>query len=149
MLTYMNLSPAMQYLCLGAPLFAVFFILLWSFRSYSRLRHVPGPFVAAWTNLPRLSWVLSNRAHDIHIQLHGQYGKLVRFGPNMVSVSDPAEIPTIYGFNPAFQKVSEFSTTSKFGQVLPSLLTRLVGLLPCTTLLRQRKASPDDFRNTK
>ncbi len=110
MLAYMNLSPAVQYLSLAAPLFAAFSFLLWSFHSYFRLRHVPGPFIAAWTNLPRLSWVLSNRAHDIHIQLHRQYGKMVRFGPNMVSISDPAEIPTIYGFNPVFQKVCDLST---------------------------------------
>lgn len=116
MLAYMNLSLAEQYLSLVPPLFAVFSILWWSFRSYFRLRHVPGPFIAAWTNLPRLSWVLSNRAHDIHIQLHRQYGKMVRFGPNMVSISNPAEIPAIYGFNPVFQKVSELSTRSRFGQ---------------------------------
>lgn len=104
----------MQYLSLGAPFFAILLALLWAVRSYLTLRHVPGPFWAAWTNLPRLSWVLSNRAHDIHIQLHRQYGKLVRFGPNMVSVSDPAEIPTIYGFSPIFEKVSKLSTISNF-----------------------------------
>ena len=112
MLAYVNLSPAVQYLSLAAPLFAAFSFLLWSFHSYFRLRHVPGPFIAAWTNLPRLSWVLSNRAHDIHIQLHRRYGKIVRFGPNMVSISDPAEISTIYGFNPIFQKVCDLSTRS-------------------------------------
>ena len=103
----------MQYLSLGAPFFAVFLTLLWALRSYLSLSHIPGPFFAAWTNLPRLSWVMSDRAHDIHIQLHRLYGKLVRFGPNMVSVSDPAEIPTIYGFNPVFQKVGVLFTMSK------------------------------------
>ena len=104
----------MQYLTLGAPFLAISLTLLWAVRSYIILRHVPGPFLAAWTNLPRLSWVMSNRAHDIHIQLHRQYGKLVRFGPNMVSISDPAEIPTIYGFNPIFQKVGELPTLRDF-----------------------------------
>jgi len=139
----------MQYLSLGAPLLAIFSILLWSLRSYQGLRHVPGPFIAAWTNLPRLSWVLSNRAHDIHIQLHRQYGKLVRFGPNMVSISDPAEIPTIHGFSPGFQKVRELPCLSKLGNGLPIYLTQLVGLLPCITFLRKRKASPYNFRDTK
>src|SRR4030088_528640 len=74
-------------------------LVTWFLRSYLRLRHVPGPFLASLTNIPRLSWVLSNRAHDIHIALHKKYGPLVRFGPNMVSVQDPAEISTIYGIN--------------------------------------------------
>ena len=110
MLSNVHLLAAVQYLGLAAPLFAAFSFLLWSFYSYFRLRDVPGPSIAAWTNLPRLSWVLSNRAHEIHIQLHRQYGKIVRFGPNMVSISDPAEISTIYGFNPNFQKVWDLST---------------------------------------
>ena len=109
MIVYTHLLAAVQYLGLAAPLFAAVVVLLWSVHSYFRLRDVPGPFIAAWTNLPRLSWVLSNRAHDIHIQLHRQYGKMVRFGPNMVSISDPAEISTIYGFNPVFQKVTYLS----------------------------------------
>ncbi|KAL8829343.1 MAG: hypothetical protein Q9191_002072 [Dirinaria sp. TL-2023a] len=94
----------MQYLSLGAPLAGILFVLFWVFRSFFKLRDVPGPFLASWTNFPRLWWVLSNRAHDIHIQLHRQHGKLVRFGPNMVSISDPAEIPTVYGFSAVFQK---------------------------------------------
>ena len=80
-------------------------LLFRSVTSYLRLRQVPGPFLAAWTNLPRVSWVFSKRAHEIHIGLHEKYGDLVRFGPNMVSVSDPREIPTLYPMRPGFVKV--------------------------------------------
>ena len=80
-------------------------LLFRSVTSYLRLRQVPGPFLAAWTNFPRVSWVLSKRAHEIHIGLHERYGDLVRFGPNMVSVADPREIPTIYPMRPGFVKV--------------------------------------------
>ena len=84
----------------------IFSVLLFrSVTSYLRLRQVPGPFLAAWTNFPRVSWVLSKRAHEIHIGLHEKYGDLVRFGPNMVSVADPREIPTIYPMRPGFVKV--------------------------------------------
>src|SRR2546429_8194413 len=96
------LSPMLVVISLLAAL------LLWSLRSYARLRHVPGPFLASLTNIPRMSWVLSGRAHDVHISLHRKYGKLVRFGPNMVSVGDPAEIPNIYGFSGKFAKVRKF-----------------------------------------
>lgn len=85
-------------------LFAFIIISLWFLQSYARLRHVPGPLLASLTNLPRASWVVSNRAHDIHIALHRKYGKLVRFGPNMISVADPAEIANIYGFTGKFPK---------------------------------------------
>lgn len=83
----------------------VLIVSLWSIYSYILLRQIPGPFLAAFSNLPRVSWILSNRAHDIHIDLHQKYGKLVRFGPNMISVGDPAEIPNLYSFTGKFKKV--------------------------------------------
>ena len=40
------------------------------------------------------------------IKLHQKYGKVVRIGPNMVSVGDPEAVSVIYGMNPALEKVS-------------------------------------------
>ncbi|CAJ2505230.1 Uu.00g126240.m01.CDS01 [Anthostomella pinea] len=77
---------------------------LWHSKTYWSLSHIPGPFLARLTNLPRLLWVLSNRAHDIHVNLHRRYGNIVRFGPNMVSVSDPAEIANIYRYSKPWPK---------------------------------------------
>lgn len=57
-------------------------------------------FLASLFNLPRVSWVLSKRVHESHIELHEKYGDQVCFGPNMVSVADSAEIPTIYAMRP-------------------------------------------------
>lgn len=91
------------------PFLGISILCLWSLHSYILLRHVPGPLAAAWTNLLRMSWVLSDRAHEMHIDLHQKYGKLVRFGPNMVSVGDPAEIQTIYNFTVKFAKVNTMS----------------------------------------
>ncbi|OAL64901.1 hypothetical protein A7C99_4337 [Trichophyton rubrum] len=54
-----------------------------SVKSYYRLSHIPGPFFARFTNIPRLLWVKSFNAHRIHIDLHKKYGPIVRFGPNM------------------------------------------------------------------
>ncbi|KAF7183368.1 hypothetical protein CNMCM7691_003567 [Aspergillus felis] len=73
--------------------------------TYTRLRRIPGPFFASLSNIPRFYWVWSRRAHDIHIDLHRKHGKLVRFGPNMVSVGDPKEVPAIYGFSGKYKKV--------------------------------------------
>lgn len=73
--------------------------------SYLRLRHIPGPHIASISNIPRLYWVLTGRAHEIHIALHKQYGHLVRMGPNMVSIGDPKEIGKIYGITGKYKKV--------------------------------------------
>lgn len=87
------------------PIFVASSIVWWFLRDYLRLRHIPGPFLTSFTNLPRLYWVWSNRAHEKHIELHKRYGKIVRLGPNMVSVADAKEIPQIYDFSGKFTKV--------------------------------------------
>lgn len=94
-----------MFLPLLLPL-ALALLAAWFLRGYFRLRHIPGPCLSAWTDVPRALWVRSNRAHDIHIALHKKYGKLVRFGPNMVSVQDPTEIKRIYDFTGTFRKVN-------------------------------------------
>lgn len=88
-------------------LIPIFFLLLSIFQANFRLSHIPGPFLAGFTNITRFSWVLSYRAHEIHTELHRQYGPVVRFGPNMVSVGDPKEIRTIYGIKQPWRKVSK------------------------------------------
>ena len=96
---------------------------LWSVRSYLTLWHVSGPVWASLTNIPRVIWVLQGDAHDTHLALHRKYGSLVRFGPNMVSVSDPAEILNIYGSNGKFEK-SDFYWVLSFyvkGKAIPGL----------------------------
>jgi Cytochrome P450 len=98
-------------------------VFLWNLRCYLRLRHIPGPFIAALTNFPRFRWVLKGDAHKTHVALHRKYGPLVRFGPNMVSVSDAAEIPNIYGFNGKYRK-SDFYWVLSFyvkGKAIPGL----------------------------
>ena len=79
--------------------------LIYALFGHLRLRHIPGPFIASISDIPRLYWVLTGRAHEIHIALHKQYGHLVRMGPNMVSVGDPKEIAKIYGTTGRYKKV--------------------------------------------
>ena len=98
-------------------------ICIWIASSYLRLRCIPGPFFASLTNLPRLLWVRNGDAHDTHIALHRKYGHLVRFGPNMISVSDPAEIQNIYSFNGKFPKSNFYRALSFYvkGKAIPGL----------------------------
>lgn len=74
-------------------------------RSYMRLRHIPGPRLAALSNFVRRSWVKTGDAHEIHSKLHRQYGTVVRVGPNAVMVSQPEAVNKIYGFKIRLEKV--------------------------------------------
>lgn len=88
-------------------------LLIWSIKIYWHLSHIPGPFLANFTNLPRVFWVLSYRAHEKHIEQHRKYGPIVRFGPTMVSVGAPSEISTIYRFSKPWPKVSSLLSKSE------------------------------------
>ena len=82
---------------------------LYLLNSWNRLKHIPGPALAKVSDLPRLLWVYSRRAHEIHVDLHRQHGKLVRFGPNMISVGDATEIKNLYRMSGPLIKVSATS----------------------------------------
>jgi hypothetical protein len=69
------------------------------------LGSIPGPSLAAYTGLWRYHDVRKGQAHKTAINLHRKYGKLVRIGPNHVSVSDPLEIKKIYGLKSGYTKV--------------------------------------------
>ena len=84
---------------------AIVFVTVKLASAYLRLRHIPGPFLAALTNFVRRSWVLAGDLHQKHTDLHRQYGTVVRVGPNAVLVSQPEAIDSIYGFKARFLKV--------------------------------------------
>lgn len=69
------------------------------------LRSLPGPFLARFSGIYRLSLVYDGHAPERYRELHEKYGPIVRTGPNHVSVSDTAMIPTIYGIGSKFLKV--------------------------------------------
>ncbi|KAK3945060.1 cytochrome P450 [Diplogelasinospora grovesii] len=79
-------------------------IALQLFRTYWRLRHIPGPFWASFTNIPRVLWVKTKQAHLIHQRVHEQYGPVVRTGPNMVMFDDPDAIPIVHTMRRGFPK---------------------------------------------
>lgn len=71
--------------------------------QYYRLSHIPGPFLARFSNIPRFLWVYNRDAHNVHIAQHRQYATrgskwapLVRYGPNAVSVGSAAAVEIIY-----------------------------------------------------
>lgn len=102
---------------------------------YIRLSHIPGPFIARFSNIPRLYWVFYRNAHNIHISEHRQYGEtgpscgttwapLVRYGPNAVSVGSAEAIGTIYRMRGDPLKKSDFYSVippMRRGTILPTI----------------------------
>ncbi|KAK7423705.1 hypothetical protein QQX98_000895 [Neonectria punicea] len=70
---------------------------LGSNKYFSRLRHVPGPFMAGCTRLWKLKVVRQGQMEKVQMKLHAQYGPIVRIAPNEVIISEPSAIKTIYG----------------------------------------------------
>ncbi|KAI9172175.1 Cytochrome P450 monooxygenase ABA1 [Paramyrothecium foliicola] len=59
------------------------------FRLWYRLRHIPGPKGAAWSVWWQLSNALGGRYHERLREAAGEFGPLVRIGPNELLCTDP------------------------------------------------------------
>lgn len=73
-------------------------------RLFSPLRNIPGPLAARFTKLWYVSRVAKGRFQYENIDLHRQYGPLVRIAPNFVTFDDPAALKTVYGISSKFPK---------------------------------------------
>jgi hypothetical protein len=85
----------------------VIFQYIWSYLS-SPIKNIPGPFAAKFTNLWRLFDTWGGRTELTHQLLHQKYGQIVRIGPDIVSLSDPALICKVYDSRGTFLKVRCF-----------------------------------------
>jgi hypothetical protein len=74
--------------------------------QYWRLRTIPGPRLAAWSNV-WLMWHMNSKEtfQVVKERLHQKYGPIVRYGPNRVMFSDLSAIPVILGTSNIFAKV--------------------------------------------
>lgn len=88
-------------LSLGALLVAKF-IYNW---VTSPIKHIPGPILAKFTNLGRMYDVYKGRPELELRRWHQKYGSVVRIGPTLVNVSDPAALKVIYSRKNVLQKV--------------------------------------------
>ena len=89
---------------------ALFFIYLLRFSKRAKLDHIPGPWLAKYTNAWRgyQAWRTNHHktgAVNYQIEMIGKYGDVVRIGPTHVLVYDPAAIDTILGFKERLDKV--------------------------------------------
>ncbi|KAF4549612.1 Cytochrome P450-like protein 13 [Elsinoe fawcettii] len=68
---------------------------VWTILS-SPLHHIPGPFVAKFSDIWRLFHTWRGQPDVILNKMHERYGSAVRVGPNCISLSDPALIRTVF-----------------------------------------------------
>ncbi|KAF3904234.1 hypothetical protein ABW21_db0208119 [Orbilia brochopaga] len=73
-------------------------------RNYRRLRNIPGPFFARFTNLWRVYYVKRGDAQFTYQRLHKKYGHVVRVGPSAVSVTGLNALSIIYNIHDKFPK---------------------------------------------
>ena len=91
-------------------LFLIFPVLYYLFpylRNWS-IRSIPGPPLAAFSNLWLLYQSRLGRRFLAVDKAHKKYGKFVRIQPDHVSVADPDAIPTIYGHGNGFLKAEYY-----------------------------------------
>ncbi|KAF2105044.1 cytochrome P450 [Rhizodiscina lignyota] len=73
-----------------------------------KLDHIPGPFIAKYTDAWRAykAWSFNHftDGNNYQTELLGKYGDVVRIGPNTVLVLDPEAINTVLGFKERLEK---------------------------------------------
>jgi hypothetical protein len=91
-------------------LISIVFYILYIRYGRSDLRSIPGPFLASVSNLYRVYDQWLQRGIPNLLALHEKHGTFVRYGPNMVSISDGEAIAEIYGIGKGFVKVHSASS---------------------------------------
>ena len=107
---------AISPLYLPILLIPAFFIYLFITSKKARLDHIPGPWLAKYTNAWRgyQAWRLNHHkqgAVNYQINMIGKYGDVVRIGPTHVLVYDPEAVDTILGFKERLDKVRQVYNT--------------------------------------
>ncbi|KAH0038946.1 cytochrome P450, partial [Aureobasidium melanogenum] len=86
-----------------------------SILQYWRLRHIPGPPLAGWTNL----WLMQSmngkeKFYDIRKRLHQKYGPVQRYGPNRVMFSDVSAVHSVLPTSNTLPKADSYDPLKVF-----------------------------------
>ncbi|KAK3356708.1 cytochrome P450 [Lasiosphaeria hispida] len=102
------------------------FIYLVGYYLNSPLRQYPGPILAKFTNLWRLYHITRGNFHQDVIRLHKKYGPVVRIGPNVLDVDDPALLKTVFNIKGDWKKTEYYRSSSAFvgGRIVHNLFSQ-------------------------
>lgn len=97
-----------EFLRAGLTPLALIIAGFWAFQIiynlyFHPLSKIPGPWIAAISNIPYCSWILGGRQPYKLLELHNKYGHVVRVAPNEVSFNTAQSWKDIYGQKPGRQ----------------------------------------------
>lgn len=87
-----------------APLALVLYYLVPYYSTYGKLRGIPAPFPAQFSNLWLLYVCRRGKRYQYADEVHQKLGPVVRIQPNHVSIADDEAIQVIYGHGNGFLK---------------------------------------------
>ncbi|KAJ4988549.1 cytochrome p450 [Stagonosporopsis vannaccii] len=85
------------------------------------INHIPGPFLAAYSDYWRFFLVWGRRPELTHVKLHAKYGEFVRIGPKTVLVSNWNAVRKIYGLNSGYIKSGFYPVQQNIAKGKPLL----------------------------
>ena len=118
------LESGFQPIALGLLGVAVLWTLVSTVVTWARLRHVPGPFLASFSYLWGLRAMSSGRIHVIIGDEQKKYGRVMRIGPDAVSIYDPEPLWRMNSARSAYARGTWYKAI-KFDHRGDSILTEL------------------------
>lgn len=85
---------------------------VWCWRLYSnwkQLNYIPGPRLAGFSDFWRAWHQRRGLLRGKLVELHKQYGPVVRYGVRSVSINDPSAVDIVYGTRAGFVIVSNLN----------------------------------------
>ncbi|KAH7021342.1 cytochrome P450 [Microdochium trichocladiopsis] len=82
----------------------------------SPLRSVRGPWLARFSSAWFAFKTWQGSFHNVNLDLHRQYGQIVRYGPNRYSIGDVEAVKTIFGLGSKFPKSTWYIAWSDPGE---------------------------------
>lgn len=82
------------------------------YSNWSQLSHIPGPRLAGLSDYWRAWYQRRGELRGKLIELHKQYGPVVRYGVRSVSFDDPSAVDVVYGSRAGFVIVSSLIVRS-------------------------------------
>ncbi|KAF3387027.1 Cytochrome P450 momooxygenase [Penicillium rolfsii] len=94
------------------PTVALSLVIMFLFyRQYLHpLAGIPGPFLARFTGQWRSWHYFKGQWHDIILELHTKYGRVVRIAPNEISIVDEKTMRILYGHGTKSKKTHWYAT---------------------------------------
>jgi hypothetical protein len=95
----------------GLPALLIIIAILLRIRTWLRLRHIPGPPFAAFSELWLLQKTLAGRCHLHTAEACEKYGSIVRIGPNELITNDPEVLKKLSAIRSSYTRSNWYDGT--------------------------------------